>query len=414
MKYPDEAQVVLQRLNENYEAVIVGGFVRDNLLNIPSDDIDIATSATPKQVKELFHDAFVYDTGIQHGTVTVVINKKPIEVTTYRIEKEYQDFRHPTDVVFTSNLKEDLARRDFTINALCTKGDDQIIDYYHGLDDLKENTIRAIGDPKQRFNEDALRILRAVRFSAQLHFAIEENTKSALFLCKDNLKNIAIERVMKEMDKILITDQVDQILIEYHDIFRVFLPELSTLKDHPELYQAMLERMHYCPPLTTFRFAALFADIGIIRQNEPVAMVSASCFLTLAQRLKLPNGLISKIAMLIQCKDLPLETDRIQIKKRLSRWNENYFEILNWMEVLHPNHEAIQQIKCITQEIIAAQECVSIKQLQIDGNDCLDAGFFGSQISTILNQCLMDVIEDKIPNQKEILLQHLKELKPSH
>ncbi len=408
MNLPESAQLVLNRLNEQHEAVLVGGFVRDRLLGLDPEDLDIATSAKPEEVRRCFPDFPVLNTGLKHGTVTVLIDHQPIEITTYRIEKEYLDHRHPSAVEFTQDLRQDLARRDFTINALCLNQQQVLIDYFNGLQDLQQQCIRAIGDPHQRFQEDALRILRALRFSAQLHFTIEAKTRQALFDCREGLKQIAIERLLRECRLLLISDQAAAILSEYFEIFAVFLPELASLANYPVLFQRILQRLDRCPPSLALRLGCLFAECGVLQTaSKPSSLVSTSCFLSLAQRLRLPRALTSRTAFLIQNQSLELKPERIAIKKKLACWNESFFELLNWLEVLHEDSESIQQIKQITQVLLQQNVCLSLKQLQIKGDDVIQAGYQGTAIRHILEDCLKQVLEEKLPNTREALLKYL-------
>lgn len=405
---PEAASIVLNRLNKNYEAFLVGGFVRDSLLERECFDIDITTSAFPDQVKSLFLDYPVLDTGIKHGTITIMINHSPVEVTTYRSEGPYLDGRHPSIISFCSALEEDLKRRDFTINALCLNQDNKIIDYHHGIDDLNNRLIRTIGNPVERFNEDALRILRAIRFSAQLDFSIDKHTMQAIHDCSHQLHRVSIERIMNEFEKILLSNRPAFYIEEYWDVFGIFLPELKELRTHPAYWQKALLRCSNCPNSLAMRLAALFAEIGILQSTEPSPMLSSSLFLQIAKRLKLSNALTSRCTMLIQNQMSQFEINRIEVKKRLRRWDESFFELLNWYEVLGKPKEEINQLKTITQQVISSGECFTLKQLKIDGNDIKELGYAGYQIRIKLEQCLDLVIEEKIPNQREDLIRYLQ------
>lgn len=407
MKLPEPAFTLIHRLNQQYEAVLVGGAVRDLLLKRPLSDLDLATSAKPDEVRACLSDYPILTIGIKHGTLTVMVDKQPVEITTYRREAGYLDRRHPSEVVFTSSLLEDLKRRDFTINALCLKEDGTLVDCFDGTGDLNRRLIRAIGNPAERFNEDALRILRALRFCAQLDFTIEEKTSQALRACQNNLSQIAIERIMKEFTQLLLSPQAAKILDLYHEVFEVFLPELKALQLHPALYEQALIRLTHCPVNLGMRLAALFADIGCVQSAEFTPMLSASVFLKIGQRVKLANALISRSAFLIQNQNAVYIPDKIAVKKQLRRWNEAYFELLQWKIVLGEDEDKIEEIKNITREIIAKQECFSLKQLAVNGEDIKKAGYSGSEIRIILEQLLDLVIEEKLPNDRRILLNQL-------
>ena len=224
---PQKAEQILRTLNEaGYEAYVVGGCVRDSILDRVPGDWDITTSALPEQVKELFHRTV--DTGIQHGTVTVMMGKEGFEVTTYRVDGEYHDGRHPDAVTFTRSLEEDLKRRDFTINAMAYHPGHGLVDLFGGMEDINRKIISCVGDPVERFTEDALRMLRAVRFSAQLGFTVEENTKAALARMSGNLEHVSAERIQTELVKLLVSDHPDYLRTAWETgLTREFLPELS-------------------------------------------------------------------------------------------------------------------------------------------------------------------------------------------
>lgn len=407
---PRAASIVLTRLNKTHEAYLVGGFVRDSLLGRECFDLDITTSALPDQVKALFLDYPILDTGIKHGTITIMIDHTPVEVTTYRNEGPYLDNRHPSKVSFCSSLDEDLKRRDFTINALCLDQHENIIDHHRGIDDLHNKMIRSIGNPIERFDEDALRILRAIRFSAQLDFIIESQTRQAIDHCVNNLKNVSIERIMNEFEKILLSQNPAFYIEEYWHVFSVFIPELKELRSHPAYWQKAIFRCSNCPNSLAMRFASLFADIGILQSNDPSFMLSSTLFLQIAKRLKLSNALTSRCTMLIQNQMTHFEVNRIEVKKRLRRWNESFFELLNWYEVLGKSKDEINELKNLTQQVISSGACFTLKQLKIDGNDVKALGYTGYQIKVRLEQCLDLVIEEKIPNQREDLLHYLSSL----
>ena len=224
---PQKAAQILRTLNAaGYEAYVVGGCVRDSMLNRVPGDWDITTSALPEQVKELFHRTV--DTGIQHGTVTVMMDKEGFEVTTYRVDGEYHDGRHPDAVTFTRSLEEDLKRRDFTINAMAYHPEHGLVDLFGGMEDIDQKIIRCVGNPVERFTEDALRMLRAVRFSAQLGFTVEENTKAALARMAGNLEHVSAERIQTELVKLLVSDHPDYLRTAWETgLTREFLPEFD-------------------------------------------------------------------------------------------------------------------------------------------------------------------------------------------
>ena len=232
MKIPQNANLIIHRLqNAGFEAFAVGGCVRDSLLGLTPHDWDICTSAKPEQIKACFEDFNTIDIGIKHGTVAIIVDKEPFEVTTYRVDGEYRDNRHPESVTFTSNLREDLARRDFTVNAIAYNEEYGIADFYGGESDLKNRLIRCVGNPDERFREDALRILRALRFASCYRFSIENETAAAIHRNSGLLNNIASERIQSELVRLLCGDGAEDILNEFRDVFAVFIPELAETFD---------------------------------------------------------------------------------------------------------------------------------------------------------------------------------------
>ena len=268
---PCEVKLAIAKLTEKgFEAYIVGGCVRDSLMKCTPKDYDITTSANPEEVKNVFKEYRVVETGLKHGTVTVIVRGMPLEITTFRIDSEYLDHRHPKNVTFTKSLKEDTARRDFTMNALAYNDEKGLCDFYGGKVDIENKIIRCVGDANKRFNEDALRIMRALRFSSVLGFDIEENTKNAMFNNKHLLKNISSERLAGELVKLLCGANVKKILLEYIDIIGVFIPELLPMKGFEQhnrhhIYDVWthtavaIENIDASPVL---RLAALFHDAG--------------------------------------------------------------------------------------------------------------------------------------------------------
>ena len=256
MKFKDDAIFIIQTLNQNgYEAYLVGGCVRDALLHKETHDIDITTSAFSSEIKSCFKDYPILDTGIKHGTLTLILHKTPYEITTYRIDKNYLDHRHPASITFTRSLKEDLKRRDFTINALCWHPKSGIVDLQHGIEDLNCQLIRSIGNPDTRFNEDSLRILRALRFASVLNFTIEQATEKSMFKNKELLKSISSERINQEFSKLLTGKNAPFIMEKYADILAVFMPEISELKKNSEIFKEMIDTLKRSPEILTLRLA---------------------------------------------------------------------------------------------------------------------------------------------------------------
>lgn len=411
IKIPNQAKTAIQLLNnQHYQAYLVGGFVRDTFLNKPSYDLDICTDALPYQIQECFKDYHVIETGIKHGTLTVIIDKTPIEITTFRIDKDYLDGRHPEEVEFTQSLLEDLKRRDFTINTLCLDQNGDLIDYLNGIDDLNHQIIRTVGNPLKRFEEDALRILRAIRFSAQCGFNIEPETKKALFLSKEKLKKVSIERIVSEFNKILLSDNAASCLVEYYDIFTIFLPELDDLKQHPQAYQKMIEAIHQTPALLTFRLTALFSTINVIKFDEAYNTIEdETIFIEVAKRMKYSNSIIKECHFFLHHQNKKLSSDDYSIKKYLNLWEKNLFPLLAYKQCIDDaDRENLDVIKEKASAFIQEEACYSLRQLEINGNDLKQLNILGKNIKLILNECLDQVMQGNLVNRKMELIEYIK------
>lgn len=379
MKIAKEVQIVLQRLTSHkFEAYVVGGAVRDHLLKIIPSDYDITTNALPAEIMTIFKNYQLIDHGLKHGTVMVIINRKPIEITTYRIDEDYIDHRHPTKVVFTNSLKSDLSRRDFTINSLAYYN--EVIDYFNGIEDLNNKLIRAVGDPNIRFNEDALRILRAIRFSCQLNFDIEEKTKQALYMNKDLLNNISVERIVIELNKML-ANYVERML-PFFEVFKVFIKELEE--------------------------DVFLNNIKIIKNSEKKHIVRLALFLNntndvdlILKRLRYPINIQKQVSVILKNKDIVIEDNILLFKKILK--DIKYEDILNIISFKIANGE---DIKYSTLEK-AKDECYQLKDLDINGNDLVKLNIPNKQRKIILNDILELVIENKLANRKEDILNYI-------
>ncbi len=429
---PKTAQHIIEVLQNNgYEAYVVGGCVRDTLLGRLPKDWDITTSALPQQVKSLFPRTI--DTGIQHGTVTIMIDKEGYEVTTYRIDGDYEDGRHPKEVTFTPSLLEDLKRRDFTINAMAYNDKDGLVDLFGGRQDLKDKRICCVGNPVERFNEDALRMMRAVRFAAQLGFTIEENTFLAIKQLVQNLKKISAERIQVELSKTLISDHPEFFKQMYESgITKVVLPEFDACVGVPQnsryhcydVSEHILKVVELVPPVLYLRLAALFHDIGkpVVRTTDELGFdhfknhANESCKLAkgILKRLKYDNDTSKKVLHLIKWHDCFLETKKSALRKMISKVGLDIFpDLLILMQAdamsKHPTHieESLQnldKVEIAYEQIVADHECLTLHDLAINGNDLKRLGVKqGKQIGLLLNELLTEVLENPENNTKEIL-----------
>ncbi|CRZ35630.1 tRNA nucleotidyltransferase (CCA-adding enzyme) [Herbinix hemicellulosilytica] len=449
-RIPEKVHYIINTLNEHgYEAYAVGGCVRDMILGKDPEDWDITTSAKPQEIKKLFRRTV--DTGIMHGTVTVLLDKDHYEVTTYRIDGKYEDYRHPKEVSFTSKLEEDLKRRDFAINAMAYNPHSGIVDLFGGMEDLKNAVIRCVGNASERFEEDALRILRAVRFSAQLGFQIEENTKKAIREKAGLLRNISAERIRMELTKLLVSDNPDRLRLLYElGISKVIMPEFDRMMETPQknihhIYTVgehtiktvsavagKISESRLAPrERTILRWTMLLHDIekpGTITVGEDGQHhfhghqeKGAETAKRIMKNLKFDNDTLEAVVHLIRWHDYRFSLTPKGIRKATSKVGKEYmpllFEVM-YADICGKNPDIIddmlkelEEAKKLYTEIISKNECVSLKELNISGKDLIKAGFKpGKEMGVILNQLLEAVIEDPSLNNKETLLNMAKNM----
>lgn len=397
IKLPENVSNIIERLEAaGYEAYAVGGCVRDSILGREPNDWDITTSALPERVKELFPRTI--DTGIKHGTVSILIGKETYEVTTYRVDGKYSDSRHPDSVSFTRSLTEDLKRRDFTINAMAYNDREGLVDRFDGAGDLERHIVRCVGVAHERFGEDALRILRAVRFAAQLDFTIDTETALAAAALAPNLAGISAERIHAELDKLLLSRCPDMIMsIKALGMSQVILPELDSYSDEdPEQNSGRKEKLPRLladsPSIGYIRWAILFACIGNGRE--------------IMHRLKFDNRSIFMITLLMDHADLDVselsDTAMRQLMHEVSK--ENVELLLTFLKYLR----GIDITGAVAQyaRISAAGNCTSLKELAVSGSDLIAHGFEpGKTLGGIMDMLLDAVIEDPSLNTDEKLLE---------
>lgn len=433
IKLPQQAAAIITTLeNAGYEAYAVGGCVRDSLLGREPDDWDITTNAKPKEVKALFRRTI--DTGIQHGTVTVMMGKTGYEVTTYRIDGEYEDGRHPKSVAFTGCLKDDLCRRDFTINAMAYRPQDGIVDCFGGMEDLREGRIRCVGDARARFTEDALRMMRAVRFSAQLSFSIEEKTFQAIGALAENLKKVSAERIQTEFVKLLCSPNPDALRLLYEaGLSAVFLPEfdacMRTNQNHPHhcysVGEHILHAMKAVRADRVLRLAMCFHDIGKPCTKETDengtdhfhghAAVSEELAKKIMYRLKFDTDTIVRVSGLVRNHDRKIEPDKRGVRRAMAAVGTELFsDLLDVKEAdiaaqstyqREEKYSRLKTIRGIYFDILRDKECVCLKDLAVTGRDLLELGMpAGPELGALLKALLELVVEDPAYNTKEYLL----------
>lgn len=432
---PQAAQAI-QRLREaGYEAWIVGGCVRDFLLGRMPTDYDLTTSALPEETEAVFAGEKLIETGLQHGTVTVVLEGVPLEMTTYRVDGGYTDARHPDGVTFTRSLREDAARRDFTINAMAYAPGEGIQDFFGGQEDLSAGVIRAVGEPDRRFQEDALRILRAIRFASVLGFELDPETDAAARRNAHLLTKISVERVFAELGKLLCGPGAGKILLAYPDILGVVIPELTPMvgfEQHNihhcyDVYTHTAVAVDHVPTDLKLRLAALFHDIG-----KPATFsmgedgqghfyghpkVSAQLAEEILVRLRAPKRLREAVVRLVEVHDWPLSAEPRLLRRRLHQLGEEGFFAL--LALQRGDARACSLSDCTREDgrnevedaakaILAAKPCLTVRDLAVNGRDVMALGYCGSGVGAALRGLLERVIAGELPNEKNALLQSLE------
>ena len=438
IELPRKVVLIIKNLQRHgYDAYAVGGCVRDSILNRKPEDWDITTSAKPEQVKRIFRRTV--DTGIEHGTVTVLIGKDGFEVTTYRVDGLYEDGRHPKEVTFTSRLEEDLKRRDFTINAMAYNDDERLVDAFGGMRDLNYHLIRCVGDPKERFSEDALRILRAVRFSAQLAFPIEPETAEAIKSLAPNLEKISAERIQAELVKLLVSDHPERIQDACElGITKVVLPEWDDMvgvkQNTPHhKYDVAAHTVHALQNVKNdkvLRLTMLFHDMGkpVMKTTDENgrdhfkghAIASEQIAKTVMKRLKFDNDTIRKVTKRVAYHDYRMEPTGANVRRAMHEIGVELFPYYLAVRLADTKAQSsyerrgklenIIQIRELYRNALRNKECVTLKDLAVTGTDLINLGIApGKELGTLLNELLDMVIEDPAWNQKGKLCDYVKE-----
>ena len=434
---PAPALAALSRLRAaGYAAYLVGGCVRDALLGREPGDWDITTAALPEQTEAVFAGERIIETGLKHGTVTVLLEGLPLEITTFRTEAGYSDHRHPDAVAFTPSLVEDLARRDFTINAMAWCPEEGTVDPFDGKADLESRLIRCVGDPYDRFNEDALRILRALRFAAQLDFSIDPATAAAAFELRQTLALVSRERIAVELTKLLCGPAVRRIVTEYWPILAVPLPELAPMAglDQRNPYHCYDVLTHSAvaaeavPPDRISRWAALLHDVGkpaaftVDERGQGHFYGHAKPGAELARgaltRLRFDKDTIHRVSQLVELHDYPIDpptgSPERAIRKLIGRLGEeDFFRLLDLKRAdslaHHPDYRgrvaACDRLEALARELLAQPPCFTVKDLAVNGNDLLAMGYSkGPELGRTLNALLEAVLSGELPNEKDALL----------
>lgn len=439
MKIPWQCSEILDRLAAaGYQAFLVGGCVRDTLLGKEPKDWDICTEALPGQVQAVFASYKVILTGVQHGTVTVLLGGLPVEITTYRIDGEYEDNRHPKEVFFTGSLQEDLSRRDFTINALAYRPDTGVIDYFHGIEDLQQGIIRCVGDAESRYREDGLRILRAIRFACVLNFKFEPETRQAIATCSSLLMNIARERIQVEFDKILTSSWASYgitMLAELH-CFPYFLPEMCHTwqfeqgeRHQFDIFIHTVKAVDLVPPEVPLRLAMLLHDIGKpfcwVEENGKIRFpdhgtVGAEMAGNILERLRYDKKTIAQVQMLIAQHERLLHPEEICLRRAVADLGADGVRGLIALKradvwahsdaMAQMKLEPFDRMEILLEEIIRRGDCCSLKQLALSGRDLTAMGYRGQEVGRLLNRLLQLVLENPAENQRDTLLRYIVEI----
>ncbi len=437
MNVPNSVLKIMDRLCKNgYEVYAVGGCVRDSLLGLAPKDWDLTTNAMPDEIAKAFDDSKIIDTGIRFGTVGVVTDIGTVEITTYRTEYGYEDNRHPDGVTFVRNLEEDLKRRDFTVNAMAYSASDGIVDLFGGRDDLDNNIIRAVGNPSCRFDEDALRIMRGLRFASRYGFEIEPETALAMLEKADGLSSVSPERIMAELKDFMQGENVPKLIERFLDIFKIIIPELSAIEGfkqnspyhNSDVLEHTLRVVEAVPNDLCLRLAALFHDIGkplVYTEDESGIghfygheKISEELTRKILNNLRFDKTTISEVCALVGGHMLYTDESEKSTKRMLNRFGESTLRKLLVLQradniALAPPYNIereahFDKLEEILNNIIEKNECFKISDLKVDGSDLIALGVpKGREIGDALNKLLDGVIDGKVSNEREELIKYL-------
>ncbi len=434
---PENALRILERLEANgFEAYAVGGCVRDCLMLRTFSDVDITTNALPAQIKQCFCDCKTVDIGEKYGTISVCFKDERFEITSYRTDGAYCDSRHPCNVAFSKNLADDLKRRDFTVNAMAYNPKCGIVDIFGSKTDLQSGIIRCVGNPKDRFSEDALRIMRAIRFSSVLGFKLEENTKKAAFECAHMLKNISPERLRDELVKLLCGKNAFDALIEYADILAVFIPEIKpcigfcqhSVYHKYDVWEHIAHAVSSIEPNTDARLCALFHDIAkpecfFLDENaqghfKGHAAICAEKAQSIMKRLCFSSKQTELVNNVIYFHSDANYTERI-VKRRIAKLGYGGFELLIKLQCADNSAkqdfcrqrlEALEKWRCYAKSLEKENACLCRRDLAINGNDVKECGFCGKKIGEVLDKLLELVVDEKLENDRKTLINAMRNM----
>lgn len=437
MTLPSQVHTALDRLKAaGWEAFVVGGAVRDALRGCAAGDWDITTDAEPEQVEQVFSGERLIETGLRHGTVTVLLDGLPLEITTYRVDGGYSDHRRPDSVTFTRSLRADLLRRDFTMNALAYNPQTGLVDICGGAEDLARGVVRCVGEPERRFREDGLRILRALRFASVLGFTIEPETAAAIRRCAELLRYLAAERVLSELTKLLCGQNAGAVLREFSDVLAVPIPELRPMfgfaQHNPhhdrDVWQHTVAVVEHIPPEPVLRWAALLHDVGkppcFSLADDGVghfyghAAKSTELADAILTRLRMDTAGRTRITQLIRYHDLPIAPEPKPIRRLMHKLG---VEPVRQLFALHIADTCGQSAICagrvqtyqeagrVLDALLAADACFSLRDLAVNGSDLLALGLRGRAVGAALQACLDAVMDERVANERAALLAYAAE-----
>ena len=433
-KLPAGAEFVLRRLHHaGYQAYVVGGCVRDTLLGKAPKDWDVCTNALPHEMQRVFGDCHVIETGLQHGTLTVMHNHEPFEVTTFRVDGEYTDHRHPDEVIFVADVRDDLSRRDFTVNAMAWSAETGVVDAFGGQEDLAAGVIRCVGEPEKRFGEDALRIMRALRFASTYGFAIDPATDAAIHSLKHTLRDVAAERIRVELAKLLCGDGAGDILRAYRDVIVTLFPALAAMDGFDQrtrhhlwdVWEHTVRAVEMVPASETLRLAMLLHDCGKIAafsvddQGEGHAYGHEEQSVRIAERvlaeLRMDNATRDRVLLLIGSHGWPVTPERRLLKRRLNQLGEEALRQL--IEVKRADAlatgtkdpAAVESHRSATlsalDALLSEKPCVTLREMAVNGRDMMALGAKGRAVGETLQWLLEQVLDDALPNERDVLLE---------
>ena len=396
---PDDVREIIDKIEYNgYEAYIVGGCVRDCVMGTAPHDYDLCTNALPEKILEIFSDDDIVDAGLKHGTVGVIKNHNVYEITTYRIDGIYSDGRHPDSVQFTSLLKEDLRRRDFTINAMAYNPKTGLVDVFGGRDDIKNGIIRCVGNAKERFSEDALRILRAIRFASRFNFDIDADTANEMHTQYPSIDNVSIERICTELTQSIMCKNASRYFLEFRDIISFIIPEMNNISDIN--YQKNLNSLNKSSEDIYIKLSLLLNGIDSVTVKK------------ILKRLRCSNVIIDKVSTFVGCFDIKLCNTKKDTKLLLQKFG--YEDLLRFLEIKYLtdtniNEATIESIAAIAKAIIANNECYNVKTLAINGDILKEIGVKnGLEIGKTLNMLVNEVINENLENDRDTLIKYIK------